>query len=66
MFNLMVDIVELILGGIDFVICFGMGNWLGLEFELFLVINFVVVGVVSLIGDCKVEKLEDIFDYLWL
>lgn len=66
MLNPTADMVELVPGGTDLAIRFGKGDWPGLESELFLATNFVVVGAASLIGDCKVEKPEDILDFPWL
>ncbi|WP_082429007.1 LysR substrate-binding domain-containing protein [Roseibium alexandrii] len=66
MLNPSADVTELAPGGTDLAIRFGRGNWPGLEAELFLATNFVVVGANCLIGDRKMDKPEDILEFPWL
>lgn len=66
MLNPSADVVELKPGGADLAIRFGNGDWTGLESELFIPTNFVVVGASCLIGERKIEEPADILDYPWL
>lgn len=66
MLNPAADVVELRPGGVDLAIRFGNGEWAGLDSELFIPTNFVVVGASSLIGDRAINRPEDILDYPWL
>jgi len=60
------EVVELGPGGVDLAIRFGDGTWPGLESELLLPTNYVVVGATCLIGDKKVSDPEDLLQFPWL
>ena len=66
MLNPTAEVVELKPGGVDLAIRFGGGNWPGLESELLLATNFVVVGANRLIGGKTIDSLEDILQFPWL
>jgi len=66
MLNPTAEVVEFRPGGIDLAVRFGTGDWSGLESELFLSTNFVVVGANCLIGDRNIEKPEDLLEFPWL
>jgi len=66
MLNPTSDVVELEPGGVDLAIRFGDGSWPGLESELLLPTNYVVVGATCLIGDKKVSDPEDLLQFPWL
>ncbi|GGB41842.1 LysR family transcriptional regulator [Roseibium aquae] len=60
------DIVDLEPGGVDLAIRFGNGRWEGLESELLLPTNYVVVGATCLIGDKQVSEPEHLLQFPWL
>ncbi len=60
------DIVELAPGGVDVALRFGDGRWPGLEAELLLPTNFVVVAARALVGDRETLSREDLASFPWL
>ncbi|WP_113912497.1 LysR family transcriptional regulator [Roseovarius dicentrarchi] len=53
-------------GGVDIAIRFGLGQWPGLEAELLLQTEIVVVAAPSLVGDRPFLELEELLEYPWL
>ncbi len=53
-------------GGVDIAIRFGLGRWPGLEAELLLQTEIVVVAAPALVGDRQFSQLEELLDYPWL
>lgn len=53
-------------GGIDIAIRFGLGRWEGLEAELLLPTDIVVVAAPSLVGEGTFERREELLEYPWL
>ncbi len=53
-------------GGVDIAIRFGLGHWPGLEAELLLPSEIVVVAAPALVGDREFTQLEELLDYPWL
>ncbi|KMW56791.1 AHCY transcriptional activator hvrB [Candidatus Rhodobacter oscarellae] len=53
-------------GGLDLAIRFGNGTWPGLEAQLLVATDFVIAGARSLVGDCDVQRPEDLLDFPWL
>jgi len=66
MLNPTADVVEFAPGGIDVAIRFGNGAWPGLDSELLLPSNYVIVGAASLVGDRAICDPAEIQDYPWL
>jgi len=66
MLNPSADVVEFRPGGLDVAIRFGQGKWSGLEAELLLPTNFVIVAATALIGDRDISTAEDLLEYPWL
>lgn len=60
------DLVEIGPGGADLAIRFGDGDWRGLDAEMLIPTNFVVVGAPSLIGDREIGAPKDLLDLPWL
>lgn len=60
------DIVELAPGGVDVALRFGDGRWPGLDAELLLPTNFVVVAARALVGDRECLSSEDLAAFPWL
>jgi LysR family glycine cleavage system transcriptional activator len=58
--------VELVPGGIDVAIRYGMGDWRGVEAEMLLPTTYVLVGAPSLIGTRTIAEPRDILDLPWL
>ena len=53
-------------GGIDVAIRFGKGDWPGLDVDLLVQTQFVIVAARSLIGDRRIETPGQLLDYPWL
>ncbi len=53
-------------GGVDIAIRFGLGHWPGLQAELLLPTDIVVVAAPSLVGDRQFERREELLEYPWL
>ncbi|MCG6901408.1 MAG: LysR family transcriptional regulator [Rhodobacter sp.] len=53
-------------GGLDLAIRFGRGIWAGLESELLLPTDFLIMGAASLVGDCTIGAPQDLLKYPWL
>ncbi|WP_417667075.1 LysR family transcriptional regulator [Roseibium sp.] len=66
MLNPTAEVVTFEPGGVDLAIRFGTGDWEGLESELLLASNYVVVGAASLIGDRVITDPAEIQDFPWL
>jgi len=66
MLNPTPELVDLAPGGIDVAIRFGGGNWTGLQSELLLSTNFVMVAARSLIGSRTISDPHQILDLPWL
>lgn len=60
------EVVEFTPGGVDMAIRFGEGGWPGLDTELVLPTNYVVVGATSLVGDRMFTDPAQIQEYPWL
>lgn len=60
------QVVQLEPGGVDVAIRFGDGNWPGVESELLMPTNYVVVGCTSLVGEDTHYEPEDLQDLPWL
>lgn len=59
-------LVELGPGGADVAIRFGDGAWRGLDAEMLVSTEFVIVGAPDLIGDRIIESPADLLDMPWL
>lgn len=59
-------LVELGPGGADVAIRFGEGAWRGLDAEMLVSTEFVVVGAPSLIADREIASPADLLDLPWL
>ncbi|MTH97549.1 LysR family transcriptional regulator [Roseibium sp. RKSG952] len=66
MLNTTAEVVSLEPGGVDLAIRYGGGEWPGLDAELLLKTNYVVVGATSLVGDVEVREPEDLLQFPWL
>ncbi|GAA0782135.1 LysR family transcriptional regulator [Roseibium denhamense] len=53
-------------GGVDLAIRYGAGNWPGLEAEMLVHSNYVVVGATCLVGDQETFAPEDLIRFPWL
>ncbi|WP_272008012.1 LysR family transcriptional regulator [Roseovarius sp. ZX-A-9] len=53
-------------GGIDLAVRFGAGSWPGLEAELLVPTDIVVVAAPSLVGDRVFEQASDLLEFPWL
>lgn len=60
------EVVELVPGGVDVAIRYGQGRWRGLEAEMLVPTNLVLVGAPSLIGDRRITDYRDILDLPWI
>jgi len=66
MLNPTPDVVDLRLGGIDAAVRYGSGNWPGLEAELLVQSDSVIVAARNLLGDRKIRAPADLLDFPWL
>lgn len=66
MLNPSVDLVDIKGGTFDLAIRFGTGGWPGLDEELLVPSNFVVVAARELVDREKIETLEDLMRVPWL
>ncbi|WP_417684415.1 LysR family transcriptional regulator [Roseibium sp.] len=66
MLNPTAEVVEFAPGGVDLAIRFGEGGWPGLQSELLLPSNYVVVGARKLIGERQITDPSQIQDFPWL
>ncbi len=66
MLNPTPELVDLAPGGIDVAIRFGGGSWAGLQSELLLATNFVIVAARSMIGSRTISDPREILDFPWL
>ncbi|WP_208995036.1 LysR family transcriptional regulator [Roseibium hamelinense] len=66
MLNPTASLVTLEPGGVDLAIRYGDGDWPGLEAELLLPSNYVVVGATCLVGDAPAFKPQDLLQFPWL
>ncbi|WP_150525097.1 LysR family transcriptional regulator [Roseibium sediminis] len=66
MLNPTAAVVEMQPGGVDVAIRFGNGKWRGLDAEMLLSTNFVVVAATCLVGDKEFHGPEDLLGYPWL
>lgn len=66
MLNPTSQIVDLAPGGVDVAIRFGRGPWKGLDAELLLPANIVIVAAPRLIGDRRIVQPRDILGLPWL
>ncbi|PVA11171.1 LysR family transcriptional regulator [Pelagivirga sediminicola] len=53
-------------GGVDIAIRFGLGEWPGLQSELLVPTDIVVVAAPSLVGDRVFTRREELQEYPWL
>ncbi|MCQ0093783.1 LysR family transcriptional regulator [Roseovarius sp. M141] len=53
-------------GGVDIAIRFGLGHWPGLEAELLIPTDIVVVAAPSLVGERQFIDREELLEYPWL
>lgn len=60
------DVVEFTPGGVDLALRFGSGIWPGLEAELLLPTNYVVVGARHLVGEKDEWAPEELLQFPWL
>jgi len=60
------EVVSIEPGGVDLAIRYGAGNWPGLQSEMLVVSNYVVVGATCLVGDAPDFKPEDLLQFPWL
>ncbi|TYC63233.1 LysR family transcriptional regulator [Rhodobacterales bacterium] len=60
------EVVDMEPGGVDLCIRYGPGQWSGLETELLVASNYVVVGARCLVGDAPDFKPEDLLQFPWL
>ncbi len=66
MLNPTQELVDLVPGGVDVAIRFGGGHWSGLEAELLMPANIVLVAAPKLIGNRRIEEPRDILGLPWL
>ncbi len=66
MLNPTADLVEFMPGGIDLAIRFGDGTFPGLDAEMLLPTNYVIVGAACLVDDMKISCPEDVLHVPWL
>ncbi|WP_172300369.1 LysR family transcriptional regulator [Pseudoruegeria sp. HB172150] len=66
MINPTADRVDPAPGGLDLAIRFGLGDWKGLDSEVFLKTRFVIAAARSLIGDREITSPRDLLEYPWL
>lgn len=60
------QVVDLQPGGVDMSIRFGEGDWPGVEVELLMPTDYVVVGATSLVGEDKIYEPSELQDFPWL
>jgi LysR family glycine cleavage system transcriptional activator len=66
MLNPTPQLVELEPGGVDVGIRYGMGRWRGLDAELLIRSNIVLVGAPSLLAGRRIAEPHDVLDLPWL
>lgn len=60
------EVIPLEPGGIDLSIRYGAGHWSGLDSEMLVPSNYVVVGATCLVGNRPDFKPEDLLQFPWL
>jgi LysR family glycine cleavage system transcriptional activator len=65
MLNPTVAVVPLAPGGVELAIRFGEGGWPGVEAELLVPVSMVIVAAPELIGDRRIDGVEDLLDLPW-
>ncbi len=60
------QVIDFFSAGVDVAVRYGTGNWAGLESELLMPSNFVVIGAPSLVGENWQGSFEDLFKFHWL
>lgn len=66
MLNPTAQLVDLSPGGIDIAIRYGNGNWPGLDVELLMPTQILIVASRSLVGDRVIDHPSQLLDYPWL